>query len=114
MNIEPTQVDDTLKQPNPPQLMVSQSVIETKKGILFINEKILGDKPVEVIAGIGPESAKKFRQDNIYYAYQIVGFYLMHGKNDKDLENLLMNYISIKKNLVAAKNSIVDWVASQI
>lgn len=101
----------SLQSINPPKLRVSQSVIEAKKGLAFINDKCLRDKRVEDLGGIGSEYAERFRQQhNVHYAYQLVGFYLMHGKNEHVLEEFLYKTIGNKRNVVVAKNCIVDWV----
>jgi hypothetical protein len=94
---------------NPPKLLVSQSVIESNKMGVFIRERI-GEKLVDAIAGIGPETKNKMNNDKLFNAEQLVGYYLMKQRNQKDLETLLKSYGMNGKNLISAKTSIMSWV----
>lgn len=93
---------------NPPLLKVSHSVIESRKSISFTNTR-MGEKFVDAIGGIGVETKNKMAVDGIVYAYQLVGYYLMKGKNEKDLEILLKNYGLSHKNTIVAKNCVISY-----
>ena len=91
---------------------VMNNASESKKCSSFVSEP-MGNKLVSEISGIGEVTAKKLYDADIIYAYQLVGLYMFHGKNDDRFIKLLIKEFGMNNNhALAAKNCIITWVDS--
>ncbi|XP_078671591.1 barrier-to-autointegration factor-like [Branchiostoma floridae x Branchiostoma belcheri] len=80
----------------------------TQKHADFVREP-LGNKPVSVVPGIGRVLAGNFGQQNINTASEVVGQYMVQGKDEQRFKNWVQTFGANAGHQTAAHDAVRDW-----